>query len=197
MDPTLSTSRGTLRKTLLAGACAAVWLAALLVNAPALGQSRRVQEPELKAAYLYNFGKFVRWPAQAPGGDFTICVLGRDPFGEVLERTIEGETIAGAKLATKRIIAVREAVGCRVLFISSSEEGRASRVLESLAGAPVLTVSDIEGFSDRGGMIEFVNEGARVRFRINLEAAEAAGLNLSSELLRVATSVRRAEARRQ
>jgi hypothetical protein len=172
--------------------CVSTALLLLQVAGTAMAQSRRAEEAEVKAAYLYNFGKFVRWPGNAAGGEFTLCVLGRDPFGEALDRTIEGETIGGISLTSRRIRSVREASGCKVLFVSRSEEARESGVLETLGQAPVLTVSDIPGFIERGGMIEFVNEGSRIRFRINLQAAEAAGLTLSSELLRVATAVRRA-----
>src|SRR5688572_19228204 len=151
----------------------------------------RPTEYQVKAAYLYNFGRFVKWPGPAES-EFHICVLGRDPFGAVLDSTIRGEKIEGHDLVARRITAIGEATGCRILFISASEERRIATHLAALRDAPVLTVSDAPRFSQRDGMIEFVMEGERVRFEVNLVAAERAKLTLSSDLLKVATHVRRA-----
>ena len=156
-------------------------------------QTRKPTEFQVKAVYLFNFGKFVKWPAPAhPGKDtFSICVLGGDPFGTTLDSTVAGERIDGRRVNVRRISAAAEAGNCRIVFVSSSEQGRVSSVIATLAQQPVLTVSDMEGFVDRHGMIGFVMDHDRVRFEVNLSAAEKAGLTLSSELLKVATSVKR------
>jgi hypothetical protein len=169
--------------------------AVYLFFAPGLGaQQARASEYEVKAAYLFNFAKFVDWPtdiSESKATPFTICVLGKNPFGAALNTTIAGETVGGHNVAVKEIASPQEAAGCRMLYISSSEERRLSAVVSGLGTLPILTVSEIPQFSEHGGMIEFVMEGNRVRFEANPAAAAAAGLSLSSSLLRVATKVHR------
>jgi hypothetical protein len=150
---------------------------------------------QVKAAYLYKFGAFVQWPAAPPGEAFTICVMGRDPFGPTLDATVNGETLEGRRLVTLRINSVHEVAPCRILYISESEEAQVKTILDAIGRAPVLTVSDIPNFSERGGMIQFVLENGRVRFRVNVASAEKAGLTLSSQLLKVASAVKRTEGR--
>jgi hypothetical protein len=148
----------------------------------------------VKAAYLSNFGRFVEWPATAkgtPNAPFNVCILGEDPFGAALDAALAGETIDQAPLVARRILRPEDAVNCRVLFISSSEEDRLKTILADLDKASVLTVGDSPEFARHGGMIQFVLEGNRVRFEINLPAARRVGLNLSSELLKLAVGVRR------
>jgi hypothetical protein len=156
-------------------------------------QRPKPSDYQVKAAYLYNFGRFVEWPrvATAKGGPFTVCVLGQDPFGSTLDATMAGETIAGRNVVTKRISTPEESVNCQILFLSAAEAGRLNKIVEGLDKAAVLTVSDMPQFAQRGGMIQFVLEGNRVRFEVNLVATQHAGLTLSSDLLRVATAVRR------
>jgi len=146
-------------------------------------------EYEVKAAYLYQFGRFVRWPSNS-GSGFSICILGYDPFGSLLDSTVEGETVDGKRLSVRRISSAPQAADCRILFISSSEQRRLGSILAALAGQPVLTVSDLPDFCDHGGMIQFVVEGERVRFAVNRDAAERANLTFSSDLLRVAMLVK-------
>ncbi|MGH9321312.1 MAG: YfiR family protein [Vicinamibacteria bacterium] len=154
-------------------------------------QEAKPSEYEVKAVYLYNFGKFTQWPAgAAAGASFDICVLGDDPFGPLLDATISGETLDGKRAVAKRIKRAEAAASCRILFISGSEKGRLDRILKALENKSVLTVSDIALFSRRGGMIELVEEEARIRFEVNLAAATRAGLTLRSELLKVARRVR-------
>lgn len=156
------------------------------------GDSRRPTEYQVKAAYLANFARFVEWPPGALADDqpIPVCILGQDPFGPVLDAALSGESVERHPLVARRIGAIRNADDCRIIFISSSELVIDS-VIASVEGMPILTVSDVPGFLKHGGMIEFVLEANRVRFEINLSTARAAGLNLSSELLRVATAVRR------
>jgi hypothetical protein len=174
---------------------AAVVLAWSLIGVSSLpAQQPKVTAYEVKAAYLYNFGKFVEWPAAANAASqdpFLICVLGKDPFGASLDATIAGEVIDGRSVLAKRISKPQEALNCRVLFISSSEDEQLKEILATLEKVSVLTVSDMPQFTRRGGMIQFVEDANRVRFEVNLTVAERAGLILSSQLLKVAISTRR------
>jgi hypothetical protein len=176
------------------------WFMAVIVTwvlaaVPCLrAQSSKPTDYDVKAAYLYNFGHFVEWPANvapAQNESFTVCVLGQDPFGPVLDATLAGETIAGKRVAAKRISTPQESGNCQILFLSSAEDARLNATIKTLNKQAVLTVSDMPQFSQRGGMIQFVLEGKRVRFEVNLAAVQHAGLTLSSELLKVATTVRR------
>lgn len=154
-------------------------------------QLAKPAEYEVKAAFLYNFGKFVKWPAGGNRSDFRICVLGEDPFGTTLDSILEGETVDGKRVAARRISVPGDAASCQIVFISSSEEKRLKAILEVLGRTNALTVSEIPQFTQRGGMIGFLLAGGKVRFEVNLVPAEGAGLTLSSDLLRVATSVKR------
>ena len=175
------------------------WFTALIVifallHFPVLqAQQPRASEFQVKAAYLYNFGRFVKWPAGAAdkADSFAVCVLGQDPFGSSLDSILAGEKLDGKPLVARRISTPQEAADCRILFISSTEENHLKEILVALDESGVLTVSDMPAFSRRGGMIQFVLEGDKVRFEINLAKAETAKLTVSSELLKVATSVRR------
>src|SRR5882757_3777598 len=167
---------------------------ALFTATGLLAQQAKPSEYQVKAAYLYNFGRFVKWPAGVAAGkgdSFPVCVLGRDPFGPILDSTLAGEALEGKPVALRRISKPQEAGECRILFISSTEEKRLKEILVALDESGVLTVSDMPGFTRRGGMIQFVLEGDKVRFEINLARAESARLVLSSELLKVAASVKR------
>jgi hypothetical protein len=157
-------------------------------------QQPKPNEYQVKAAYLYNFARFVKWPAgiAADKGDsFAVCVLGHDPFGLTLDATLAGEALDGKPVVIRRIARPQDAADCRILFVSSTEEHHLKEILAAIDQASVLTVSDIPGFSRRGGIIQFIAEGDRVRFEINLASAENVRLVLSSELLKVAAIVRR------
>jgi hypothetical protein len=165
-------------------------LAACLVAVLPSHAYAQVGEYEVKAAFLLNFTKFVDWPASAfadPAAPFTICVLGKDPFGRSLDEIVQGEAVAGRRLVVRRISDPPGPQACQLLFIDESTKER-SRVLSGLP-AGVLTVGDGDHFVHDGGMIEFVVENRRVRFDIHQSAAERAGLKLSSKLLGVARVV--------
>ena len=165
-------------------------LLACLLSLCSLVRADRPSEYQVKAAYLYNFGKFVNWPADvATASEFDVCVLGTDPFGPLLDATVSDSTINGKRVIAKRIARAQDAADCRVVFIAASESQRLGSDLAVLSKLHVLTVSDNPRFLERGGMIQFVFEGDRVRFAVNLTAAQEAGLTLSSELLKVATKV--------
>jgi hypothetical protein len=166
----------------------------LVINAIGLhAQQAPPTEYGVKAAYLFNFTRFTTWAAAAAAVNsvtFDVCVLGRDPFGAALDMTVAGERIEGKRVVVRRIAQPSDTVGCRVLFVSTSEETALTNVLQSLNGSPILTVSDLPRFVERGGMIQFVAEGKRIRFAVNLPAATRVGLTLSAELLRVAVAVK-------
>jgi hypothetical protein len=166
---------------------------ATLLCAPEFGSVQRARpaEYDVKAAFLYNFGKFVRWPAGRTRNEFTICVLGQDPFGSTLDSIIAGETVDGKAVSVRRIGTSADSAGCQIVFISLSEEKRLKDILEVIGKSGALTVSEIPQFTLRGGMIGFVLTGGKVRFEVNLSPADGAGLMFSSELLRVASSVKR------
>jgi len=157
-------------------------------------------EYQVKAAYLLNFGKFVTWPAgvvPARLDSFSICVLGEDPFGPVLDATVRGEKIDERPVMARRIRNSEEAAGCQVLYIARSEQSQSRRITAALSKSRVLTVSDIPDFIAQGGIIQFTMSGNRVRFEVNLDAAQASGLVLSSELLKVASAVHGKSNRRE
>ena len=165
-------------------------LAAGRLNMPA--ETTSPQEPQVKAVFLFNFAQFVEWPtnafpeAQTP---LVIGVLGDDPFGAYLDETVRGERVNNRSLVVRRFRRVEDIQICHVLFISQSEAERLDQILAGLKGRTILTVSDTESFSRRGGMIRFVTEKNKIRLRINLEAAKAARLTISSKLLRPAEIV--------
>jgi hypothetical protein len=156
-------------------------------------QAGRQRELEVKAAYLFNFGRFVRWPsaALAPGAPFGVCVIGQDPFGPVLDSTLAGETIDGHRVVAYRVASAREAGPCHIAFLNEVDRGRRRTALAELASRPILTVGDRAAFTDDGGIVEFVPVGSRIRFELNEAAAERAGLVIGSELARVALEVHR------
>ncbi len=171
----------------------AAWVfcfAVLLVAGPGLAaQTARAAEYQVKAVFLFNFAQFVDWPAEAPADADTtlvIGVLGDDPFGGVLDQTVRDERLAGRPFQVRRYQSVDEIKICHILFISRSEGGRPEGILARLKHRPILTVSDADGFAERGGMIRFVTDRSRIKLQVNLEAAEAADLTISSKLLRVA-----------
>lgn len=149
-------------------------------------------EYQVKAAYLLNFGKFVKFPQPISSGtdSFVVCVLGDDPFGPILDATVRDERIDGKTVVARRISRAVDAAGCRILFVSRSEGNRVLKSLPSLNKAGILTVSDMPAFLDHEGMIQFTIVGSRIRFEVNLDPIQEAGLTLSSELLKVAGAVR-------
>lgn len=149
-------------------------------------------EYDVKAAFLFNFTKFVEWPPAAftdEHSSLRICVLGENPFGKALHVLMD-EEVAGRRLTLLHVDKLNNLEACHVLYVSRSERGRLAHILGDLRGVPVLTVGDTAGFIDQGGMINFVLEGSKVRFDVNLEAAERAGLKISSRLLALAKHVK-------
>lgn len=165
-----------------------LWFAALFSLAPVIrAQSASQREYEIKAAYLYNFIKYVDWPSY--GDTITIGVLGGNPFGPALA-PLNGKVVKGRRLVVRELDSVRDAQKCQIIFVSASERQRLQEIFESLRSARVLTVGETQGFADGGGMINFIEENNKVRFEINAEAARRTGLNISSELLKLAKLVK-------
>ncbi len=152
----------------------------------------QVSEYDVKAAYLFNFGKFVRFtPSDAviKHQSFDLCIVGENPLGNTLDELTSNEQLDGKPVRVVRLKTAAEARGCAIAYISASEGTRVAADLDSLRGQAVLTVSDAANFLQHGGMIQFVLVANHVRFAVNLDAVRSAQLSLSSELLKVATSV--------
>jgi hypothetical protein len=174
------------------------WLV-LLVAGAGLLRADTSPEYKLKAAYLFNFTKFVDWPTNAfadAKAVMVIGVLGEDPFGNSLEEIVQNRTINGRSLAIQRVRRVEELKNCQLLFISRSEQSHLKSILAGLDGRPVLTVSDADDFLDNGGTISLVLDGRNIRFEINAGTAERAGLKIDAQLLSLAKTVRPANPRR-
>lgn len=151
-----------------------------------------LQEYQVKAVFLFNFTQFVDWPDRSfpdAGKPIAICILGDDPFDGYLDETVRGERVDNRTLVVRRLTSAEDSTGCQVLFISDSESARLDAILDRVKDASILTVGDTRGFGERGGIVGFVTEGNHVRLRINVDAAKAAGLTISSKLLRVAELV--------
>jgi len=156
-------------------------------------QGREASEYQIKAAYLYNFAKFVEWPPEVlsrKDDPIRICIVGENPFGNYLNESTEEKTINGRKLVIWELKSVQDAKGCQIVFIGVSEKYHVRAMLESIKGAAVLTVGDTEGFAQAGGMINFTLEESMVRFEVNVDAAERARLKISSKLIRLAKVVK-------
>jgi hypothetical protein len=156
--------------------------------------AERVDEYRVKAAFLYNFAKFIDWPPEAfrsSGQPFGICVLGEDPFGHGLDDIVSGRTISGRSIVIRRISDAREADVCHILFVSSSLSKRSLSILAAEKMPGVLRVGECAKSASREAIILFTLDGGKVRFEIDLIAAERQNLRISSKLLTLASFVRR------
>jgi YfiR/HmsC-like len=161
----------------------------LVFNRASPAQEAALSEHQLKAVFLYNFAKFVEWPADAfagPESPFVIGVIGENPFDDFLDRTVAGKSINGHPIAIKHCKTLAEVKSCHILFVSLSERKRLKEIVAATRGAHVLTVSEIDRFLLDGGMIQFLMEGNKVRFSIDDRPAKDAGLRISSKLLNLA-----------
>lgn len=155
-------------------------------------QNTPTREYQIKAAFLYNFTQFVEWPEESfpsPDAPLVIGILGSDPFGTYLDQTVQGETIGGHPLIVRRYNSREEISNCHILFINIKDKTRMKQTLEKLRGKNILTVSDEQSFTKMGGIIELFTIEYKTRIRINPDAANAAGLSVSSKLLRLADKV--------
>lgn len=167
----------------------ALALAVLAGGAPARAASL---EYPVKAAFLYKFAPFVEWPATAwgsPTAPLTLCVVGADPFGDMLDRTIQGQHLGPHPVVVHRLDRLEADSGCSIAYVGGSKSQSVSDGLAAVQGTPVLTVTD-EALGPAHGIIHFVVRGNRVRFVIDDAAAAKNGMTISSKLMRLALSVR-------
>ena len=163
----------------------------LLGGLGASAQTGASREYQVKAVFLFNFAQFTEWPAAAfadANSPLIIGILGADPFGAYLDETVRNERVNNRPLGIQRYQRVDEIKSCHILFISRSETDTYEQIFARLQGRSILTVGDAEGFATRG-MIRFVTEQNRIRLRVNLGAARAASLTISSKVLRTAEIV--------
>jgi len=166
--------------------------AALILQGASVGGNNESVELHVKAAYLLHFVRYIYWPSPSPAvpsSPVVLGVLGHDPMVEVLESTVSGKTVDKRSVQVKVFTSADQIDHCDILFVPRSESKQLPAVLSAISGRPILTVGDKERFSNEGGMIEFLLIDDTIRFTINNEAVEKAGLKLSSELLRVAYSI--------
>ena len=160
----------------------------------ALGQASHVwaqdsdqsSEYLIKAGYIYNFAKLVEWPASAfaqPDSPIVIGIVGTDPFGPIIDKVLEGKKVNGHPFLIKRLKPTADVKECHILFIGSSLGAHVADTIRLTRGTPILTISEIPGFADHGGIIHLTLEQNKVRFEVNVDAAKEADLNISSRLL--------------
>jgi hypothetical protein len=143
-----------------------------------------VTEPALKAAFIYNFAKFTDWPGEIPAGiPFMMCVLGDTAVGDALERAVAGRVLTGRPIVMSRVLANGPKRACSILYVSGVSAAEAGLLVAEVRDVPVLTISDVDGFTQVGGIAEFFFEASQLRFRIRIESAKRAGLQISSRLL--------------
>lgn len=151
-----------------------------------------IDEYTVKAAYLYNFAKFVEWPAEVFHGaedPISICVVGQNPFGRKLRDAVDGKLVGGRRFALRHVSEVGQAAGCHIVFVASSERDRFGLILEELKANGTLTVGDTPGFAKQGGVLNFKLVGGTVRMEVNLDAARQKNLQISAKLLALAQIV--------
>jgi len=171
------------------GGAGAFFFACLLCASAA--QAQDVTEPSLKAAFVYNFAKFIEWPSDAlpAATSFTACVLGDGPVLDALERTVKGRLLSGRSVSVSRVTVDGPLRSCHLLYVSGVTAAQASAVVLVVKGAPVLTISDIDDFTPLGGIAHVFVENGRMRFELNLDRAKLSRLQLSSKLLTLASRV--------
>jgi hypothetical protein len=167
-------------------------LVSLLWGGERMGAQSTDQEYQVKAAFLFHFTQLVDWPDDALAGSSDsvfLCTLEPDPFQGALEGIVAGKAIGNRILKVRHLKRPEELAGCQVLFLGKAQGKRIPGLLADLHSTPVLTVGETPGFLEAGGMIGFVLEENKVRFRINLEAAKSARLKIGSRLLILAQAV--------
>jgi hypothetical protein len=180
------------------GASDRAWLKALILaiaiavpGRPAVAEG--AAEYEVKAAYLYKLGEYVQWPASAfaqPASPVSICIAGDDPFGNILETNVASEHIGSRPIAIRRLKTIEQGSGCHIAYLGGSAQQSVDEALASVRGAPVLTITDSERKSAATGIVHFIVKANRVRFDIDDQAAAQNGLQISSKLLSLASSVK-------
>jgi len=171
--------------------CGQCLLLGFVIACAASGQA--IDEYQVKAAFLYNFAKFVEWPALTFKTDkdpIRICVLGLDPFGTALADAVGGKTVLGRPFVLSDIASAGQVTDCQILFISSSERKHLRSIFAELRTTGILTVGETDGFAAEGGIVNFKLSDGRVHLEINIEAAEQAKLRINSSVLSLAQIVK-------
>jgi hypothetical protein len=172
---------------------AALLFGGILTFTTSAAPAPALTELQVRAAFLLNFAAFVEWPPEAFSSDAAPIVIGTygvEPFGDLLDRMLDGETIRGRPLAVRRFEAGAKPEDCHILYVAQSERRNLARVMPHVRESPVLTVSGVDNFTAHGGIIQLVTDRGRIRFKINQSAAQKVGLVLSSKLLRLAQNDR-------
>lgn len=161
----------------------------LLATAP-LTAGIRAQAPgdeaQVKAAFVYNFIKFVDWPldvVQRSGDSIVVAVVGDGGVADAAERLLAGKQVSDKRVVVRRLKAEQPLSGVHAIFVTESDAKKVRRVLDAITGRPILTIGDVGGFASSGGIIGLVIEDRKVRFEIDQDAADSAGLRISSKLL--------------
>ena len=162
-------------------------------NTNAFAEDSSSREYIYKASFIYNFTKFIQWPKKTYSKigktGWNLCLIGKDPFGSILDNTAEKLFQKGKVLNLKREVSLSKISQCSILFISKSEKSRLSKIVAHAKGFPILIIGDTPGYAESGVGINFFNQGSKIRFDINKKAIEVAGLEISSELLELARIV--------
>jgi len=179
--------------------CCILLLACALGSAASIGApggresvDREVPEYKVKAAFLYNFVRFIEWPHHAfpaPESPLIVGIIGEDPFEGLLDKMLEGKSLDKRPFLVKRLRSSADSRECHIIFISASATGRLPLILNSIERSPILTVGEEAEFARQGGIINFVIVDGKVQFEINPRAAERAGLKISARLLSLARVV--------
>lgn len=166
--------------------------AAVCFLTPNHSQCSSINEYEIKAAFLLNFARFVEWPSTSfadSDSPLVIGVLGNDPFGSALDNAIQNERVKGRRLVVRRSSQLSDLKGSHILFVSSSEQSRIGWIIREVSDRSILSVSDVSGFANRGGIVNFIVGDRKIGFEINIAAINKAGLKVSSQLLKLAKIV--------
>ena len=172
--------------------CCVIFGATALAAAPQRSEAAPSVEYQVKAGFLFNFAKFVQWPASAfsaPDSPIVVGILGDDPFGPFLDQVVQAEPVERHKVVVKRIARPEDAGQCHILFVPRSVSGPSAAIMAGLRAKSVLTVGETDRFLEEGGIINLVIDRSKVRFEINLDAAREARLTVSSKLLKLARKV--------
>jgi len=156
------------------------------------GAQSPMSESQVKAMFVYNFLKFVEWPAEShqTGDPFVVLIIGEGPTADATERFLESKTIGEQKVIVRRARWDQSLEGARAAFVVESDGKRLHRILDSAASAGVLTIGEGESFTTRGGVIALLVEDRKVRFDVDTTAAQVARLRVSSKLLALTHAVR-------
>jgi hypothetical protein len=167
-----------------------ILITTVVATLSAKGEERKPGEYEVKAAFIYNLAKFVEWPGKSLDNisTLTLYIIGDDPFGTDMD-AIKDKLIKGKRIVIKQIYSPDDLKNAGILFISSSEKEQLRDILKGISSLPILTVGDTKSFAQRGVMVNFYLENSKIRFEINLEAVNLAGLKISSNLLRMGTII--------